>query len=104
MKIAQQLCPEGVCGPMLHNTCEKTVWGLRPHTFSHFCCTSSAPRPPPDTFVCTIFILWIFRVVPGDDYYKITPLAVPVSGRRVGEAFWNSLNKIPREMLQGKGP
>ena len=60
------MCPERVCGPRLRNQNVKNVWGLRPHTFFTLLLRNLGPQTPSGHNFCTILILCIFRIVPGD--------------------------------------
>ncbi len=66
IKIAQQMCPEGVWGPRLRNKSEKYVCGP---TGPYICLTcfaqSRPPDPPADTFCAISEYIYILHVFTG---------------------------------------
>ncbi len=65
-QVAQQLCPEGVLGPIFRNRHATYVWGLRPHIFITLLLRNLGPQIPLRTQMLHNFIILCFFSVPGD--------------------------------------
>ena len=80
IKIAQNLCLEGVWGPRLRNKSVQNVWGLRPHTFVSLLLCNLGPRTPLRTQFLRNFNILYF---PHCTWGRTTTTAIHRRGPRV---------------------